>query len=118
MTGPTEPMASEPQARFLSSRSQPVTDRLSLPARLDSQAAGQLFDALGARRGGPLVINVESVAYLGALALQVLLAARRQWDADAQPLTIAPPDAPFFELAAQLGVAPDRLRDAVVEGSQ
>lgn len=61
------------------------TDRpndLALSGALDLGAAGPLREALLARRGGPLTLEVSGVQRAGGLCLQVLLAARQTWAAD------------------------------------
>jgi len=61
---------------------------LRLPASLDLPAARPLAAALLARRGRPIVIDASAVGQLGAQCIQVLLSARRTWEADGVPLSI------------------------------
>ena len=74
-----------------------------LPAVLDLKAATPLAALLLARRGTPLVVDGSAVERLGAQCLQVLLAARKTWDADGQPFQLANPSTAFIEALALLG---------------
>ena len=51
---------------------------LTLAPRLDSPAAEGLAKDLVAARGAGILINAEGVIFCGALAMQLLLSARRQ----------------------------------------
>ncbi len=61
---------------------------LALPAVLDLNAAAPLREQLLALRGGPAILDGSAVERLGALCLQVLLAARRTWAADGAELRL------------------------------
>ncbi|MGD0642020.1 MAG: STAS domain-containing protein [Roseiarcus sp.] len=63
-------------------------ESLPLPECLDLPAAKPLAEALLERRGKPIVLDASSVHQLGAQCVQVLLSARRTWDADGVPLSI------------------------------
>lgn len=83
-----------------------MTDALILPSRLDSSAAAALSASLLARRGGPLVIDASQVGVIGALALEVVVAAGRQWRLDGHTLTITGPSDPYLHAATVLGLDP------------
>jgi chemotaxis protein CheX len=76
---------------------------VSLPAILDLQAADPLRAELLALRGRPLDIDASQVARMGGLCLQVLLSARRTWEADGLPLRIDQPSEAFIEQMAAFG---------------
>lgn len=59
-----------------------MTQQISLPARLDFDAARDLHRQFSAARGQPLELDVAAVAQVGALAAQLLIVAHRQWQAD------------------------------------
>ena len=61
---------------------------LNLPSSLDLPAARPLAAALLARRGRPIVIDGSAVGQLGAQCVQVLLSAKRTWEADGVGLSI------------------------------
>jgi chemotaxis protein CheX len=61
---------------------------LSLPASLDLPAARPLAAALLERRGQPTTIDASAVGQIGAQCVQVLLSAKRTWEADGVSLSI------------------------------
>ena len=61
---------------------------LSLAPLLDLSAAMPLRALLLAHRGADLDLDASEVQRLGGLCLQVLLAARRTWEADGSKLRI------------------------------
>jgi anti-anti-sigma regulatory factor len=61
---------------------------LRLPASLDLPAARPLAAALLERRGQPVTIDASAVGQVGAQCIQVLLSAKRTWEADGVPLSI------------------------------
>lgn len=83
-----------------------MTEGFILPRRLDSSGAPGLAQALIARRGAALVLDASEVEVIGALALEVLIAAGRQWAADAQPISIIAPSERFQSACATLGLMP------------
>jgi chemotaxis protein CheX len=82
--------------------SEPTT-QIALAAVLDLTEARPLADALAALRGRPLQINAIGVDRLGALCLQVLIAARRSWAADGAAFAIVGISPAFAEQSARLG---------------
>lgn len=65
-----------------------AADALRLPASLDLPAARPLAAALLERRGQPVTIDASAVGQVGAQCVQVLLSAKRTWEADGVPLSI------------------------------
>ena len=84
-----------------------MTERLMLPGRLDSSGAPALVDMLMARRGGPLTLDASGVEVMGARAMEVLVAAGRQWQADGQVLAIDSASDRYLAACATMGLAPD-----------
>lgn len=84
-----------------------MTERLCLPARLDTSGARALADMLMARRGSPLGIDASEVEVVGALAMEVLIAAGRQWQADGHGLAIEGASPRFIASCEVLGLSPD-----------
>lgn len=68
---------------------------LVLPSVLDLKSVGGLHADLLAVRGRPLTLDASQVSRLGGLGLQVLLAARSTWAADAQPFEVVNPSEDF-----------------------
>jgi chemotaxis protein CheX len=85
-----------------------MTDPFPLPDRLDSSAAPALLQALLHHRGQPLALDAAGVQVIGALALEVVVAAGRQWQADGLPLSIDRPSPRFRAICGQLGLDPDQ----------
>jgi chemotaxis protein CheX len=61
---------------------------LRLPVSLDLPAARPLAAALIERRGQPITIDASAVGQIGAQCVQVLLSAKRTWQADGVSLSI------------------------------
>lgn len=61
--------------------------RHQLPAVLDSQAAAVLLATMRALRGRDVQLDGSNVRRLGALCLQIILAANNAWAADGFRLT-------------------------------
>lgn len=74
-----------------------------LAANLDIVAAGPLREELLQRRGAPLELVGAGVEQIGGLCLQVLLAARETWAADAQPFALTQPSPALSQMLATLG---------------
>jgi chemotaxis protein CheX len=89
---------------------------LHLDAVLDLKAAGPLKAALLERRGEALQVDASQVQRLGGLCLQLLLAARRSWADDGQPLSITPRSQAFDDALGQFGAA-DRFTNADLDGA-
>ena len=93
----------------------PPSASAALPAVLDLNAAGPLASVLLARRGSPLVVDGAAVERMGAQCLQVLLAARKTWEADGQPFQLAAPSNALTEALAAFG-AESLANPQVAEG--
>lgn len=74
-----------------------------LDAVLDVRAAGGLLDTFRARRGEPLSVDASAVGQVGALCLQVLLAAVEAWREDGNPFEIISPSDDFRAGLQRLG---------------
>ncbi len=83
-----------------------MDDRLSLPARFDNAAVPAVLDALLQRRNKPVDIDAGGVKFAGTLAIQLLVAAVRQWRADDIPFRVVSPGQALLESARVLGVDP------------
>ncbi|RYI07937.1 MAG: STAS domain-containing protein [Acetobacteraceae bacterium] len=76
---------------------------LALPDRLDRDAARDLHAELLQRRGTDLDLDGSDVRAAGALAVQVLVAASRDWAATGRTLTLSA-SLPMREDLIRLGV--------------
>ena len=83
-----------------------MSNDFTLPERLDTASAGRLAGRLSERRGQPLRLDGSAVGFGGALGLQVLVAARRQWQADGQPFRIDPLGDGLARACRILGIPP------------
>lgn len=86
--------------------SEAAIDPLKLPHTLDLTAAAELRDDLTARRGAPLEIDASAVRRCGALCLQVLVAAKRDWDGAGQAFRFAARSDEFDEAIRLMGARP------------
>lgn len=86
-----------------------MSGSLTLAPRLDSPAADVLAHDLLEARGSTIQINAESVTFCGALAMQILVSARRQWIEDGQTFSIENPSNDLVEACRLLGVAHDEV---------
>jgi chemotaxis protein CheX len=97
-----------------------VHETLVLDPVLNLKAAAPLRAAILERRGEPLTLDASGVQRLGALCLQVLIAARHTWVDDARggPVTLAlTPRSPAFDEAVRLFGAETHLADIMLEGA-
>lgn len=79
---------------------------LKLVSRLDSAQAQPLAADLCARRGRALQLDVSAVESISALALEVIIAAARQWALDGQDFALTGRSTRFAETCTLLGLAP------------
>ena len=86
-----------------------MSDAFSLPDRLDTASAAGLLAALQDRRGAAATLDGSGVGFAGALGLQVLVSARRTWDADGQAFRITAPSAALTDACRQLGLSGDDI---------
>jgi chemotaxis protein CheX len=77
---------------------------LRLPPSLDLPAARPLAAALIERRGKPITIDASAVGQIGAQCVQVLLSAKRTWDADGVSLSIVNCAARMIEDLKLIGI--------------
>jgi chemotaxis protein CheX len=82
-------------------------DVLRLPVSLDLPAARPLAAALLERRGKPITIDASAVGQIGAQCVQVLLSAKRTWEADGVSLSIVNCAARVIEDLKLIGI--DRM---------
>lgn len=83
-----------------------MNERFSLPARIDAADADALVAALLARRGAPLTVDAGEVVSISALAVEVIIAAGKQWQDEGHSLAIANGSAEFLATCATLGLCP------------
>lgn len=76
---------------------------LRLPARLDAAALGQIRLALLDLQGQAVRLEADGVERAGALALQLLLAARKTWRAHGAELSIVGPSPVLVDALERLG---------------
>ena len=76
---------------------------LTLAPVLDLNAATALREEFLAARGTPLAVDASRVERLGAQCLQVLLAARKAWQAQECEFAVEGPSAAFIDAAALMG---------------
>lgn len=88
---------------FRSTRDQKMNGKLILAACLDSLETESLASELAPQRGHSLTLDAGQVTFLGALALQLLIAAHRQWNADGKAFEIMNPSDEFIDGIALLG---------------
>ena len=77
-----------------------------LPDRLDSSAASALRTDLLGRRGRALILDASGVEMMGALSLEVIIAAGRQWDADGHDLQVQAGSGRYVVCCQVLGIDP------------
>ena len=93
-----------------------MTAPIRLDPNLDIRAAAPLREILLANGGTAIVLDAAQVSRLGALCLQVLLAARNDWEAKGLPFSIRNPSAAFAETLRLFG-AQDALGPAMSAGA-
>ena len=86
-----------------------MTDTNPLPARLDTASAPGLVSALNDRRGNPVVLDGSGVSHAGALGLQALIAARREWQAAGHSFRISAPSEALISACSLLGIAAQEI---------
>jgi chemotaxis protein CheX len=82
-----------------------LDDVLKLPAVMDVARARALIDDLMSRRGAPLTIDASGVEKASALAIEVLIACRRQWELDEQAMEITDTSTALAETWTGLGLS-------------
>ena len=76
-----------------------------LPAARISSTAGTLRDDLLALRGSDIVLDGGEVERIGGLCLQVLISAKKTWDADGKGFNLNPASTALNEQLAAYGCA-------------
>ena len=94
---------------FRSRRVKTMTDRFVLPQRFDNATVPALRLALLDRRGARLCLAAQEVETTGTLAIQLLVAARRQWQADGQDFAVISPSQALLEACRLLGIEVDDI---------
>lgn len=82
---------------------------VALPVRLDLSNASALADELRACLGADLALDASAVTHLGTPGLQVLLAARKSWDAAGHSLSLINAGDTLAEQLSQFGLTPADL---------
>ena len=77
-----------------------------LPRRLDVSAGLDLREELLRRRGAPLELDASEVESAGGLALEVIVAAARQWEEDGASFALQSPSEAFSSVCRTLGLEP------------
>lgn len=93
-----------------------MDEMLTLPTRLDSAAVPAVATAIQAKSGHPLTIDAGQVEFAGALGMQMLVAANRQWREAGLSFQVTGAEPVLFELCRALGVEPDEIGAADAGG--
>ncbi|WP_010141372.1 STAS domain-containing protein [Oceanicola sp. S124] len=88
-----------------------MTEPLVLQPKLDLPAAAPLADALKARLDGDLTVDGKDVTQLGALCLQVLLAAAISLKSRGHRMTLTHFSDKVVKQMAQMGFSPETLAE-------
>lgn len=80
--------------------------QITLASKLASAAAADLYRQLAEHRDETLVLDASKVEQLGALCMQILVAAARSWGAAGRSFAIVDPSDAFLESAATVGLDP------------
>ncbi|WP_341861993.1 STAS domain-containing protein [Gymnodinialimonas sp. 57CJ19] len=83
-----------------------MVDTYNLEGHLDSLAASPIARELLEHRGAALRVDSHHVAYAGTLLVQILVAAKRQWQEDCHDFSVAPVSPILATALAELGVDP------------
>jgi chemotaxis protein CheX len=83
-----------------------LDDVLKLPATIDVARARAMFEDLCKRRGSRLVLDASALEKAGALAVEVLIAGQRQWEADGHDLEVVGLTSAAAESWTGLGLTP------------
>lgn len=83
-----------------------MNERISLPARFDGASVEVFTRALAERSARPLTIEAQAVSYAGALGVQALIAAWRQWRADGVAFRVEGMNDGLHDICRVLGIDP------------
>lgn len=81
-----------------------LDDKLYLPESFDGETAVQVTEELLKHRGQSVVLNSKRVKTAGALGIQVLISARKQWQQDKQIFHVSKASAALLQTVHALGV--------------
>ena len=81
-----------------------MDDVLKLPQTLDVAAVRAVREDLLSRRGAAITIDASSVERIGALGIELLISAKRQWQQDDKPLQMVGMPDPVTAAFADLGL--------------
>lgn len=90
-------------------------DEIELPQRLDHAACGKLADRFAKRRGQDILINAGGVTFLSAMAAEILLRARAEWQSDGTGFAFQSPSQGFLEGLSLLGIPTNSLIEEATE---
>jgi chemotaxis protein CheX len=100
----SEPPRAPPPLRPVAAPARAASAALRLPISLDLAAARPLANSLLERRGQPILIDASAVSQVGAQCAQVLLSAKRTWDADGVSLSMVNCGPRMIEDFALIGI--------------
>ena len=80
-----------------------------LAPKLDGSATSSLHEALLEMHGRDVILKGHAVRHLGAMALQVLIAARKTWLDDGASLRVDAPSEALLAGLARLGTSIDAI---------
>lgn len=83
---------------------------LPLPETLDRKAVSEFSKALLAHRGADIVLDAGGVRKLAAIGVEMLIAARLQWQADGARLEIRGWSEGALQTTQRIGAAPEMLQ--------
>ena len=86
-----------------------MSNVFELGSKLNTQAAGALLDDFRSRRGQDLTLDGGNVNFLGGQCFQVLLAARRHWQAEGHKIDIRDPSLEMADAMARMGLPPEEF---------
>ena len=95
-----------------------MTQTYALRPHLDSPAAATVASELLELRGQALTITGDDVTFAGALSLQVLVSARRQWEEDGYQFLVKSASEPFHAACEGLGFRWEDIGGAVSTKSE
>lgn len=83
---------------------------LTLPETLDQITAPELSKTLLAHRGTDIVLDASPLQRLSAIGLEMLIAARKQWEADGARIEIRDWSDAAMTAMGRIGATPDMLQ--------
>ncbi|UWQ94535.1 STAS domain-containing protein [Rhodobacteraceae bacterium M385] len=86
-----------------------MVDTYNLEGHLDSLTAPPIARELLEHRGAALHVDSRGVAHAGTLLVQILVAAKRQWQEDCHDFRVAPVSPILATAVAELGVDPSAI---------